>query len=118
MQLNPGQRSILAYFADENSAQMAAARLKALGFSDIQIDTVSRFPYGKASRGFKGSLSSLVIGQDYDRSLGVLLASDPSVSGMSSSDMAGSYPYLVTLVTENEKADSALNILREYGAYV
>lgn len=118
MQLNPGQRSILAYFADENSAQMAAEKLKLEGFSDIQIDTISRFPSGKAGRGLTGSLSSMVIGQEYDRSLGVLLAADPSVSGSASGDMAGGYPYLVTLVTENEKAAKALQILREYGAYV
>ncbi|SHH07327.1 hypothetical protein SAMN02745221_01621 [Thermosyntropha lipolytica DSM 11003] len=118
MQLNPGQRSILAYFADENSAKNAAARLKQEGFSEVQVDTISRFPSGKKGYGLTSSLSSLVIGQDYDRCLGVLLAADPSVSGSATGDLVGGYPYLVTVVTENEKTNQALNILRQHGAYV
>lgn len=120
MQLNPGQRSILAYFADDNSAKMAVEKLKSEGYTDIQLDSISRFPASSPGRGITSSISSMVIGNSgYDRSFGALLAADPSVSGTSIGyDLPGGYSFLVTLVTENDKASHALNILREYGASV
>ncbi|MBO8157940.1 hypothetical protein [Thermosyntropha sp.] len=120
MQLKPGQRSILAYFADDNSARMAVEKLKAEGYTDVQLDSISRFPGSSPGRGSSTSISSMVIGNtDYDRSLGALLAADPTVSGISADfDLPGGYSYMVTVVTENEKANSAVNILKEYGASV
>ena len=112
MQLDPGEKSLLAYFATSEQAQAAKENLEAAGFSIIQVDRVSRYgtsydtEYNKRTSG----------GADAR----VLMGADPSNSGMASAGygLAGGNAFLVTVVTNTELADHAKEILRSEGGNI
>ncbi len=125
MQLEPGERSILAYFSDLQQAQEAALALKERGYQDLQIDGISRYPSRPVYNSYPVNLSSMVLGsreygsQDYSLSQSPLMAADPSVSGMSSpTETAQGYSHLLTLVTGQDKIETALQILAQHGARI
>jgi len=125
MQLNPGEKSILAYFPDVKKANEAAQELKAYGYQDLQVDGISRYSNRAVRSPSTATLSSMVLGgkeygsQEYGMAQNPLMAADPSVSGMATRDVqTPGYSYLLTLVTSNDKADNAVNILKTYGAQV
>ncbi len=125
MQLEPGERSILAYFSDRQQAQEAALALKDVGYLALQIDGISRYPNRLVYESYPVNLSSMVLhgreygSQAYGLDQGPLMAADPSVSGMSSpAESAPGYSYLLTLVTGQDKFDTALQILKQHGATV
>ncbi len=125
MQLEPGERSILAYFSDQQQAQQAAQALKERGYEHLQVDSISRYPSRSVYKSYPANLSSMVLGsreygsQEYGLVQGPLIAADPFVSGMSSpAETTPGYSYLLTLVTGQDKIASALQILQQYGARV
>ena len=125
MQLEPGERSILAYFSDQQHAQEAALALKELGYLALKIDGISRYPSHPVYESYPVNLSSMVLqsreygSQNYSSSHSPLMAADPSVSGMSSpAESSPGYSYLLTLVTREDKYDTALQILKQYQAKV
>lgn len=117
MQLQPGERSILAYFTDTIQAQQAAQELKRAGFTDIKIDTL-RSTINKAAT--RNNLSSMIYGHSgYDKSYGPLLAASPIVSGMSSQNEAHPiYSYMLTTVVDNDNYQKALDIIRQNGGNI
>lgn len=130
MQLAPGERSILAYFSGSNSAVDAARALKNAGFSDIQVDKISRFGdvenseynhpiAGRAVSQTGLSLFSAETPSVSDDDSRVLLGADPSVEGNSPSnyDPESFRNFLVTVVTSDSKVEEATVILRSKGAY-
>ncbi len=125
MQLKTNEKSILAYFSEQQQAQKAALALKEVGYLDLQIDSISRYPSRPVYESHPVNLSSMVLGsreygsQEYSLGHGPLMAADPSVSGMSSpSEPAPGYSYLLTLVTTEDKFDISRQILKEHGALV
>ncbi|MGE5404660.1 MAG: hypothetical protein ACM3PP_06950 [Candidatus Saccharibacteria bacterium] len=130
MELPKGERSILAYFADSESAQAAAQEVKNAGFDtgegSVQVDRVSRYgktndasydnPIGKAL-----SQSALTIfsadASDLTDSERVLLSADPSVSGIGDTDygVAGGSAFLLTVVTQAGHVDQTLDIIKRNG---
>ena len=125
MQLNSGEKSILAYFPDDKKANEAAQKLKESGYHDMQIDGISRYTNRAVRSPSTATLSSMVLGgkeygsQEYGMAQNPLMAADPSVSGMSARDVQiQGYSYLLTLVTSSDKADNAVQILKTYGAQV
>ncbi len=125
MQLESDERSILAYFSDLQQAQEAARVLKERGYADLQIDSISRYPSRPVYNSYPMNLSSMVLGsreygsQDYSLVQSPLMAADPSVSGMSSpAETAQGYSYLLTLVTGQDKIETALQILTQHGARI
>lgn len=125
MQLNPGEQSILAYFQNYDEAVQAAQELKGKGFRDFQIDRISGFPTRSAYNRSQSSLSSLVLGgsespsSQIGRTQDPLLASDPSVSGMSDRhESLTCYPYLLTIVAPQESINQALDVVKKYNIIV
>lgn len=120
MQLQPGERSILAYFSSDTSALEAVERLKQKGITETQIDQVSRFPGGQTYGGSTLNISSMVMGdRNYNHKFGPLLAADPAASGMGIEyDLPGGAAFLVTVVTSDSRVEEAVQVLKEHGATV
>lgn len=127
MQLLPGERSILAFFASSNDALQAAKALNNAGYDRPQIDRVSRYgvnyddnfnnPINRAIAETGPTLFSDGDGKDLSDSERILLAADPSVSGYGNTDygVAGSKSILLTLVTTEQKIKIAEEIIEQYG---
>lgn len=115
MQLNPGENSLMTYFASEPEALAAMQLLQANGFHDVQVSFISEFPRSQI-QGASLNISSKVLGRGlFDQSHGPLLAADPSVSGISSHDSVINSAYLLTVVTDDAKLKTAQNILGNHG---
>lgn len=130
MQLEPGERSVLAYFPSTESAQRAAGELKSMGYNTVQVDRISRYgvennsAINSAISGTE-SLSSLTIfssdAADFsDINDRILRGSDPSVSGYGDAGygVAGGKAFLVTVVTDQEGGDQAVRILEKHGGKI
>ncbi len=130
MQLSPGEHSILAYFPSSTSAQEAVKALKESGFSQVQLDRISRYgvsndaSYNNPIAGRAETLTGLTLfsantGNLSENDTRILLGADPSVEGYvpPGYDDAGGKAFLVTLVTNEEEIDRASSILKEKGAY-
>ncbi|MEW5761581.1 MAG: hypothetical protein AB1776_00030 [Bacillota bacterium] len=130
MQLEPGERAVLGYFATDIDAAQAAEALRVAGFTTVETDRISRFgvsldPEQNYAVGGRGaSLAALTIygegGEDVGPDSRVLLAADPSASGMAAKDygVAGGRAFLVTVVTSDERAGEAAAIIKNYGGEV
>ena len=123
MQLNPGERSILAYFTQQEQAQQAAQTLRSMGYQDLQITLLSPYPRRPMHKSSPSYLSHLVLGSrgggEYNPGHGPLIAAEPAVSGMSSPSLAAAEPsYLLTLVCNTEDGAAALEVLKQYGASI
>lgn len=119
-----GERSILSYFPSSGKAQDAKAELEQLGYQDMQIDRISRYPSDlrdSLNSPLSGDISSLTnLTQStaaYDDAA-VLMSSDPAVSGMSSEQIAGRHPFILTVVTDDEHVETAVQIIKKHGGYV
>lgn len=120
MQLQSGEKSILAYFPTDTKAMEAQEVLNQQGFNETQIDRVSSYPNTSPYGSSTATLATMVLGnQAYDELPSPLLASDPSASGMAGShDLPGKTAFLLTLVTSEDKVNQAVQILKEHGASV
>ncbi|MDD2619223.1 MAG: hypothetical protein PHC92_00915 [Syntrophomonadaceae bacterium] len=120
MQLETGERSILAYFPTAQQAKAAKEILKQQGYTETRIDRVSEYPNSELYNNSAATLATLVLGTEaYDGYPSPLLAADPSVSGMAgSSELPGNKSFLLTLVTSQDKIDQAVKIVKEHGASV
>lgn len=129
MQLSPGEKSILAYFPSSTLAQEAMEALKKEGITEVQLDRVSRFgvsyddnynnPLNQAN-----TLTGLTVYSTNNNNLSdnderILMAADPSVSGMASEGygQAGGKAFLLTIVTDEQHSNKAAAILKDKGAY-
>ncbi len=120
MQLNPDEKSILAYFFEAEQAQEAAQTLRAMGYRDLQIASLSPNSRRPLSKPAPSYLSKLVLGSRRswkdNPSHGPLKAADPAVSGMSSPKSAGAEPTcLLTLVCSKEASEEAQKVLKQHG---
>lgn len=118
MQLQPGEKSILAYFTTDSYARQAVQSLKSQGYTDIRLDSISKTAERSRSTGIS-YLSDLNGGGSHDRikGHGPLLAADPSVSGLSSFENTPEvYSYLVTVVTDDQGLPYARESLLSCGA--
>lgn len=126
MQLEPGERSILAYFRSSDDAQRAAEELKNLSYENVQVDRISRYgvnhddEYNNPIMGRAETITGLTLySANFDRFVDsngrVLLSSDPSVSGFAGVELAGEESFLVAVVTGDAGAGPAENVLRKHG---
>ncbi|MFZ5647093.1 MAG: hypothetical protein ACOY30_05670 [Bacillota bacterium] len=130
MQLSPGERSILAYFPSGDAARQAADTLANAGFDRPQVDRVSRYgtttdahvnnPVNRAVTGTGPTLYSDSTAEELSDSERILLAADPSVSGIGNYNygIAGGKAVLLTLVTTEENIGQAEEIISQYGGMV
>lgn len=119
MQLEQGERSILAYFPTSSKARRAGEELKQAGFSEMQIDRVSRFGFN-ADASFDNpinnadTLSGLTQFSADGESRNTLLAAEPAASGFGDKDygVAGGQAFLLTLVTTDDRVEEAVQIIK------
>lgn len=128
MQLGQGQRAILASFPSSNGAERAARALRQAGFSEVQLDRISRYtarsdaefnnPLAGRARTQTGlSLASADLAREGERDDRTLLGADPAVSGygLRNYGTAGGEAFLVTVVASEAEVERALQILRQHG---
>lgn len=121
MKLNPGERSILAGFFQRTDVEAAQAALKQAGFPIAQIDRVSEHltETGADTRrpaGGAGSLAgSVLYAKDglLDEDARTLMAAMPDVSGMAG-EVRQEAPYLLTVVTSDERVEEARRIIQQH----
>ena len=130
MQLEPGEKSILAYFPTSAAAEQAAGELKKAEFGTVQVDRISRYgvntdthynnPINRAVTISGPTIYSDSDAENRNNSERVLLAADPSASGIGDKDygVAGGRAFLLTLVTSEDKADQAESIISARGGKV
>lgn len=119
MQLQPGERAVFAYFADDDDARTAAEALKQSGYSEIRVDRISPYTSSTVNHRSKTSLSSLTMNNSgAGLSYGPLIAADPAASGMSGDYTSTSSSIVLTLVCDESTYSQAIDILRQYGASV
>ncbi|NLY53783.1 MAG: hypothetical protein GX060_04060 [Firmicutes bacterium] len=119
------ERSILSFFSSEGQANQAKEELAQLGYEVVQVDRVSRYPSSDLSddlynplSGQISSVSNLVLGNALLDDAAILAGSDPSVSGMSAESVAGRYPYILTVVTDSDQIEQAVEVIKRHGGYV
>lgn len=120
MQLEQGERSILVYFPTSSKARRAGEELRRAGFTEMQIDRISRFGFN-ADASFDNpinnadTLSGLTQFSADGESRNTLLAADPSASGIGDRDygVAGGRAFLLTLVTTEDRVEEAVQIIKK-----
>lgn len=130
MQLEPGERSVLAYFPSSDDARKAAEELKSMGYNTVQVDRISRYGtsidsevnYPAAGRAVSNTGLTLFSAEmgDIDVNERILRGSDPSVSGYGDTNygLAGGRAFLVTVVTDGDSADQVTGVLEKHGGRI
>lgn len=130
MQLDPGERSVLAYFPSGDSAKRAAEELKGMGYNTVQVDRISRYgvniddEINNPGTGDAHSISGLTLfsteAGDLSVNERILHGSDPSVSGYGDTDYgtAGGRAFLLTVVTDDGNADQVTGIVEKHGGKI
>ena len=127
-------RSILAFFTRREDAEAAARSLRREGFESVRVDRVSRSEEGYGRGGSQvvhnpltgdiGSLADLTLGTRLagDDDAAVALAAHPAASGMAHSGPGAQghleRAFLVTVLTTEESANRAVDILERHGGMV
>lgn len=117
MQLQPGEKSVLAYFENSVDAESAVQALKQAGAEHVQLDNIT--PYFKHSSNLSSSLSYLTGSKDNPemyRSYGSLMAAN--TDGISSITAQPRLFYVVTVVTNGSQIETVNQILQSYGANI
>lgn len=121
------EKTILAYFKSPDKAQQAAATLKNMGITDLQVDRIHKYPgdgvgqFMNPLTGQTESLAELTLGvEETGPDTRAVMAADPSASGMSDggNDIVTGHDILLTVVVDESLHHQALGILRESGAVV
>jgi len=126
MQLEKGERSIISYFPSSTKAQKAMDELKKSGYQTMEMNKVGFYramtnaeynnPINRAS-----SLAALTMYSDggMDKNPGILLAADPSASGLSTGgELVGGKGFSVVVVTNEEGLNKAVKIIEKNDGYV
>jgi hypothetical protein len=121
------EKGVLAYFKSPEEAEAVSAKLKALKVIDMQIDRISRYvgdPVDETMNPLTGNftgLGGLVMDADETSdSTGILMAADPSASGISDGGQSGptGRDILLTAVVNEQIHDRVLHLIKENGGLV
>lgn len=128
MKLNPGERSILAYFDSGTRAEAAEHLLRQAGFTEVQFDQVGRYGYDEEPNrnrpaiagGEPSEVTAVLYGNEraMTQDVRVLLNATPSASGMAGVQEEGWRNFLVTVVTTDDRVDEAVKLIQENGGRV
>lgn len=126
MQLKKGERSIISYFPSSTKGQKAMEELKQAGYQTMEMNRVGTYrtitdseynnPRNRAT-----SLAALTMysAGSMDKNPGILLAADPSASGLSTGgELVGGKAFSVVVVTDEQGLDKAVKILEKNDGYV
>lgn len=122
-------RSILAYFTRREEAEEAQNRLRRDGYGTVQLDRMSRYGGDSSEQlhnpltGNIDSLAGLTAGMDPgDEDEAVLIAADASASGLAHGEGPDAgiqeRAWVLTVVTEEDRANRAVQILEDTGGLV
>lgn len=127
----PGNRTIIASFPSSGKARKASQALTAAGLSDVHIRRNSRFgvsqdadindPISHGAESLAGlTLYSTNIPNDEASATRVLLAADPSVSGLSARGygMAGGRAFTLVAFVQEPRVEEAVAIIKQNGGDV
>jgi hypothetical protein len=119
------ERSVLASFHSQSEAESAQAKAEKLGVSDTQVAHFSA--YGTPDRqdpihtisGEIPSLAALTLDTHAtSRDAGILLAVDPSASGMSDGEgRITGRDWLLTVVCPEDKVEAVVKIIKDGNGY-
>jgi len=127
MKLNPGERSILAYFDSGARAEAAEHELRQAGFAEVQFDQVGRLGYDEEPNrnrpvlgGEASEVTAVLYGNEraMTQDVRVLLNATPAASGMAGVQEEGWRNFLVTVVTTDDRVDEAVKIIQGNGGRV
>jgi hypothetical protein len=121
------EKNILAYFHSPEQAEAIASKLNALRAIAVQVDRFSRYP-GEGMNNIMNpltgnitSLATLTQGAEISsRDEGILIAADPSASGMSDGGDGGvtGRDILLTAVVDESVYEQALRVIEQGGGMV
>lgn len=124
MQLDRGEKAVLAYFNNQQRAFAAAAQLRTLGYREVEVDSLARTPrMEKVPTGMIGShtYTGLSYIDEFNNMAGpevARLESNLNDNANYPQDMADGQRYVVTVVAESSNASRAKEILRSMGALI
>lgn len=126
MKLDPNEHTLLASFKSGPEAEETLQALKQAGYKDVQLDRVGRFGYRPELGGrpaIAGKETSLVRSvlnaSQLDDESAVLLGASTEASGMSGpSSEEQELPFLITVVTTNDRVMDAVRLIEEHGGRV
>ncbi|HWR44597.1 hypothetical protein [Sporomusa sp.] len=125
------EQTIISYFPSSTKAQAAVDALAASGLHDNHIKRVSRFGVtfdtqrNDATANLAETLTGLTLfsmntSNQSNESERVLMAADPSVSGMSSRGygMAGGHAFSLIAFVPESRVEESVNIIKQNGGEV
>ncbi|MGI6358756.1 MAG: hypothetical protein ACOX2K_08725 [Bacillota bacterium] len=120
-----GERNIISYFSSAEDAIKAKEQLLEMGIEVVQIDQFGHVPGSELSdelhnpmTGEIASNAGLVEGAMLDDDSGVLLGSDPAVSGMAGTARVRGYSFILTAVTDDQQISEAVRVLKQHNGLV
>lgn len=122
MKLEPGEHTLMATFESGPQAEEALEALKVAGYSEVQMDRIGKFgrkpdvnEERPAIAGKETSLANATLSPDaIDGNTRILLAATPEASGMSAPGGPDVPPFLVTIVTSNDRVQQAVDIIHKH----
>ena len=119
------ERSVLSSFRSASEARKAAELIKQLGVEVAQIDELHAFGgyhHDRESYLISGqipSLASATLNVDpSSKDASVMLAADPSASGMADqTDQMAEHNFLLTVVCPSELVEQVVQIIKSSGGY-
>ncbi|MFZ5648056.1 MAG: hypothetical protein ACOY30_10610 [Bacillota bacterium] len=124
MQLDPGERSVLAYFPSGSGARKAAQELSDMGYQTVHVDRISHYGEGgEVSAGAapaRMTLYSSNAGPGDNISLGTVSGDGLWAGGHggAGSGADGGRAFLVTVLTSEGNSDQVTGILEKHGGRI
>ncbi|HYG60368.1 MAG TPA: hypothetical protein VD902_20040 [Symbiobacteriaceae bacterium] len=126
MKLEPGERSVLASFKSGPDAEAAKKALQQAGFTEVQMDRIGKFGFRPdlderrpAISGNESSQVKAILNPGrQDGNTAVLLGATTEVSGMSAPSTQDEMPFLITVVTVEDRLDEAVHLITQHGGRV
>ncbi|MFC4766568.1 hypothetical protein [Effusibacillus consociatus] len=116
------EQAVLASFKDPDVAQKASNELQKMGIETVQIDRVSPYP-GQPTQELRNpitgkipGLGELTLGMEpiSSQNAGVLMAADPSASGLSGPHVSGE-DILMTVVCPKDQVEQVVQVIQSHG---
>jgi hypothetical protein len=121
------EKNILAYFKSPEEAEAVSAKLKAMRVDEFKIDRISRYvgdPVDETMNPLTGNITGLgglvMDANETSASAGILMAADPSASGISDGGQGGptGRDILLTAVVDEKIHEKVLRLVTESGGMV
>lgn len=119
------ERTVLASFVTQEEAEAAQRVIQELGVDTAQVDQRHKFaPHVPLRESFLisgkiGSLASVTLDeQPSSKDASVMLAADPSASGMAAhSDDGPAHNYILTVICDDHLVDPVVQIIKDGNGY-